>query len=234
LWLRENRPDLFEGTSNVLRGAARRTEDVLPVNPLLNFPAQFYESAADLIEPGASLGKTALGAVGVGGALYPYAKGIGTASTLLKAGSKYGPALEAGLNAATREGIIGWSMLERNVRARDLANILEGTGAFASKAEKADFIRQIQKDAKEWASKNSKDSNEFLEQQDEFYKNLIRPSLDQASVPPVVGVPPGATRGAVDALGETPFQPAVRMGAQQVDEYPSMFDTQLPLQKTGI
>ena len=228
LWLRENRPDLFEGTSNVLRGAARRTEDVLPVNPLLNFPAQFYESAADLIEPGASLGKTALGAVGVGGALYPYAKGIGTASTLLKAGSKYGPALEAGLNAATREGIIGWSMLERNVRARDLANILEGTGAFASKAEKADFIRQIQKDAKEWASKNSKDSNEFLEQQDEFYKNLIRPSLDQASVPPVVGVPPGATRGAVDALGETPFQPAVRMGAQQVDEYPSMFDTQLP------
>jgi len=191
-------PEVYTGVAAKFRQAGSNLEDVLPVNPMLNFPAQFLGSVADVADPNAGVGQTILGSVGVAGALFPYVKGGLVASNLLRAGSKLAPALEAGLNAAAREGIIGWSLLERKVRARDIANLLDQVSTFTNKAERTKFVRQLEQDAKDWASKNSKDANEFLEKQDEFYKNLIRPAVETPN--PTGTLSRGATAD---------FQPAI-------------------------
>ncbi len=187
-------PEVYTGVAAKFRQAGSNLENLLPVNPMLNFPAQFLESAADVADPNAGVGETIIGGASITPALWPYVKGGLVASNLLRAGSKFAPALEAGLNAAAREGIIGWSLLERKIRAKDIANILEKAGMFNEagyflrQTERADFIRRLQEDAKAWARKNGKNENEILELEEEFYKNLLRPVLN--NYPPTGG---GAT-----------------------------------------
>jgi len=181
----------------------------ISVNELLNPVGQGLQAVSDITNPEAGFGTTAGALTGVVASLTPGLEGAGVIVNALRAGKKFAPALIEGLITAGREGVIGWNTIERKIRAKDIANILEKAGTFNEagyflrQTERADFIRRLQEDAKAWARKNSKNENEFLEMQDEFYKNLIRPVLNNY---PPTGV--GAT-GTLSRGATADFQPAI-------------------------
>jgi hypothetical protein len=195
----------------------------LSVNELVNPVGQGLDVASRLADPESGFGETALYTGMAAASAVPGFQGLATGIITKLGGATFRQALAKGLLEVAREGLPAFNYLERKTRVKDLANILERGGMFEKNADKIRFQRQIEQEAKDWASKNSKNANEFLEQQDEFYNNLLRTSLDQAYPP----VPGRATRGAANAIGGPQFQPVIR-GGQPAAEFPPMFDTPLP------
>lgn len=178
----------------------------LSVNELVNPVGQGFDVASRLADPESGFGETAFNLGVAAASTVPGFQGLATGIITKLGGATFRQALAKGLLEVAREGLPAFNYLERKTRVKDLANILERGGMFEKNADKIRFQRQIEQEAKDWASANSKNANEFLEQQDEFYNNLLRTSLDESSYPPVPG---RATRGAANAIGGPQFQPAV-------------------------